>query len=139
MAYTDEQKVLFGTHVLSEEDEDQWDNACQRMEDEGTEVTQDVFITNFLEKYFPEDVGSKEEIEFSCATINKDQHHNSMDLPFKTNSLRCFTMLCEIIQTQHTHITLNFVINFTTNILPSEISSSPSYTINILNCFSGNC
>lgn len=31
------------------------DNARQRMEDEGIEVTWVVFRTNFLEKYFPED------------------------------------------------------------------------------------
>lgn len=34
------------------------------MEDEGTEVTWVVFRTNFLEKYFLEEVLSKKEIEF---------------------------------------------------------------------------
>ena len=63
MACTEKQKEMFGTHKLSEEAEDWWDNACQRMQDKGTEITQHVFITNFLDKYFPENVRSKKEIE----------------------------------------------------------------------------
>lgn len=38
MACTKDQKVLFGTHMLSEEARDRWDNVRQGMEDEGTEV-----------------------------------------------------------------------------------------------------
>lgn len=56
--------MLFGTHILSKEAEDWWNNVHQRMEDEFTEVTWVVFITNFLEKYIPHDVRNKKEIEF---------------------------------------------------------------------------
>lgn len=62
MAYTEEQKVLFGTHMLFEEVEDWWDNACQRLEVTSTEVTLLVFRAQFLEKYSSEDVRSKKEI-----------------------------------------------------------------------------
>lgn len=64
MALTEEQKVLFGTYKLSEEAEDQWDNVCQMMEDEFTEIIRNVFKTNYLEKYFLEDMCNKKEIEF---------------------------------------------------------------------------
>ncbi|XP_050878174.1 uncharacterized protein LOC127081990 [Lathyrus oleraceus] len=64
MAYTEEHKVLFGTHMLSEEAEDWWDNTRQILEVVGAEITWTVFRVQFLEKYFPEDVGSKKEIEF---------------------------------------------------------------------------
>lgn len=64
MAFTDAQKVLFGTHMLSEEVEYQWDNACQRMKVESIEVTWTMFGTKFLEKYLPGDVHSKKEIKF---------------------------------------------------------------------------
>ncbi|XP_058757872.1 uncharacterized protein LOC131631111 [Vicia villosa] len=50
MACTDEQKMLFDTHMLSEEAEDWWDNVYHIMDDE--------------EKYFPEDVHGKKDIEF---------------------------------------------------------------------------
>lgn len=39
IAYIEDQKVLFGTHMLSEEVKDWWDNVRQRMKDEGNEVT----------------------------------------------------------------------------------------------------
>lgn len=55
---------VVGTHMLSDEAEDWWGNMCQRTEDEGIEVTWVVFITNFLDNYFPEGVRSKKEIEF---------------------------------------------------------------------------
>lgn len=43
MPCAEEQKVLFGTHMLSEEAENWRDNACQRLEATGTEVTWVVF------------------------------------------------------------------------------------------------
>ncbi|XP_050920485.1 uncharacterized protein LOC127138128 [Lathyrus oleraceus] len=64
MACIEEHKALFGTHMLSEESEDWWDNTHQRLEVNGTEVAWVVFRERFLEKYFPEDVRSKKEIEF---------------------------------------------------------------------------
>ncbi|XP_050918830.1 uncharacterized protein LOC127136295 [Lathyrus oleraceus] len=64
MACIEHQKVLFGTHMLSEEANDLWDIACQRMKDEDIEVTWTVFRAEFLKKYFPEDVRSKKVIQF---------------------------------------------------------------------------
>ena len=64
MACADAQKVQFGTHMLSEEAEDWWDNTRQRLEDVGTEITWTVFRNEFLEKYFLEDARGKREIEF---------------------------------------------------------------------------
>ncbi|XP_050909527.1 uncharacterized protein LOC127123344 [Lathyrus oleraceus] len=52
------------THILSEEADERWDNARQRLHDVGSKITWDVFRVKFLEKYFPEDVRSKKEIEF---------------------------------------------------------------------------
>lgn len=49
--------------MFSEEAKDWWDNTRQRLECDGTEVTWTVFRARFLEKYFPEDVHSKKEIE----------------------------------------------------------------------------
>lgn len=64
MACIVKQKVLFGTHMMYEEAEDWWDNACQRLEVNRIEVALVVFRVQFLEKYFLEDVHSKKEIEF---------------------------------------------------------------------------
>ena len=41
-----------------------WDNAHQRLEDAGNEITWENFKKEFLEKYFPTNVQSKKEIEF---------------------------------------------------------------------------
>lgn len=64
MTRTEEQKVLFGTHMLSEEVEDWWDNTRQRLEITGTEITWTVFRVQVLKKYFPENMHSKKKIEF---------------------------------------------------------------------------
>lgn len=58
------QKVQFGTHMLTEEDDDWWGNTRQRLEVAGNEITWVVFKGEFLERYFPEDVCGKKEIEF---------------------------------------------------------------------------
>lgn len=52
IACSEAHKVEFGTHMLSEEAEDWWDNTHQRMDVAGTEVIWIVFKTAFLEKYF---------------------------------------------------------------------------------------
>lgn len=39
MAFLEEQKVHFGTHMLEEEAEDRWNNARQRLESVGIEIT----------------------------------------------------------------------------------------------------
>ena len=64
MACTEDQKVQFSTHMLSKEAEDWWENARQRVEFVCTQITWVVFRVHFLEKYFLEDVQSKNEIEF---------------------------------------------------------------------------
>lgn len=64
MNCTDAQKVQYGTHMFSEEAEDWWDNNCQRLEIDGTEITWVVLRAKFLERYFLEDVRGKKEIEF---------------------------------------------------------------------------
>jgi len=57
-------KVAFGTYTLVEEAEYWWENTRQCLEVEGQVVTWDVFKRVFLEKYFPEDVRNKKEMEF---------------------------------------------------------------------------
>ncbi|XP_058772200.1 uncharacterized protein LOC131646046 [Vicia villosa] len=64
MNCTDAQKVQFGTHKLEKEAEDWWNNTAQRFCDDGTVVTWEIFHEAFLEKYFPEDVRGKKEVEF---------------------------------------------------------------------------
>lgn len=64
MACTKAQKVQFSTHMLSEEAKDWWDNALQRLQVVGAEITWVVFITEFLENYFLTDIQSKKEIQF---------------------------------------------------------------------------
>lgn len=54
MACTERHKVLFGTHMFSEKAEKWWDNARQRLEVVGFEITWVVFRVQFLKNYFPE-------------------------------------------------------------------------------------
>ncbi|XP_058760911.1 uncharacterized protein LOC131634282 [Vicia villosa] len=61
MNCTDAQKVQFGTHMLEKEAEDWWNNTLQRFEEDGIEVTWDLFRDVFLENYFPEDCRGKKE------------------------------------------------------------------------------
>ena len=56
--------MVLGAHMLEEEAEDWWGNTSQRFVEDGTVVTWLVFKDAFLEKYFPEDVLGKKEIEF---------------------------------------------------------------------------
>ena len=61
----DNQKVRFGTHMLSEEADDWWVATRTELESAGNaEITWAVFRERFLRKYFPEDVRGKKEIEF---------------------------------------------------------------------------
>lgn len=74
LACTDEQKVLIGTHMLSEEAEYLWEDTCQRLEDADTTFTWDNFMIEFLDKYFPTYDCIKKEIEFlqlkqHCMTV----------------------------------------------------------------------
>ncbi|XP_050919628.1 uncharacterized protein LOC127137188 [Lathyrus oleraceus] len=63
MAFSDARKVMFA-HMFVKEAEYWWDDACQRLEVVGTEITWNNFKTEFLEKYFPADVRRNKEIEF---------------------------------------------------------------------------
>ena len=64
MACSEGKKVVFGKYTLVEEAEYWWEDTRQCLEPEGQEVTLDVFKRVFLEKYFPEDVRNKKEMEF---------------------------------------------------------------------------
>ncbi|XP_006596744.1 uncharacterized protein LOC114383924 [Glycine soja] len=64
MACPEGQKVAFGAYTLVEEAEYCWENTRPCLEVEGQDVTWDVFKRVFLEKYFPEDVRNKKEMEF---------------------------------------------------------------------------
>ncbi|XP_058745896.1 uncharacterized protein LOC131618748 [Vicia villosa] len=69
MNCNDAQKVQFGTHMLEKEAEDWWNNTLQRFEEDGIEVTWDLFRDVFLENYFPEDCrGKKEAIGYQQIT-----------------------------------------------------------------------
>ncbi|RHN74107.1 putative transcription factor interactor and regulator CCHC(Zn) family [Medicago truncatula] len=58
------QKVRFGTHMLAEEADDWWVSLLPVLEHDGAVVTWAVFRREFLNRYFPEDVRGKKEIEF---------------------------------------------------------------------------
>ena len=60
----DVEMVRFGTHMLAEEADDWWVSARPILEDGGVVVTSAVFRREFLNRYFPEDVRGKKEIEF---------------------------------------------------------------------------
>lgn len=64
MAYNDVHKVLFGSHMLSEEAKVCWENTHQRLEAAGIAITWNNFKSEFLDKYFPTDVRNRKEIEF---------------------------------------------------------------------------
>ena len=64
MQCTEVQKVRFGTHMLAEEVDDWWISLLPVLEQYGVEVTWAIFRREFLDRYFPEDVRGKKEIEF---------------------------------------------------------------------------
>lgn len=64
MQCSEEQKVRFGTHMLAEEADDWWTSLLPELEQDGTVVTWAIFKEEFLNRYFPEDVRGKKEIEF---------------------------------------------------------------------------
>jgi hypothetical protein len=63
MVTGEDQKVRLATHMLAEEAEYWWTNAKGRLEDGGA-VTSARFKTEFLRKYFLEDLRTKKEVEF---------------------------------------------------------------------------
>jgi hypothetical protein len=56
--------VRFGTHMLAEEADDWWVSDQPILENGGEVVTWVVFRWEFLNRYFPEDVLGKKEIDF---------------------------------------------------------------------------
>jgi len=56
--------VLFATHMLADEAEYWWENTHPRLEGAGGVVVQwETFRQTFMEKYFPEDVKNRKEME----------------------------------------------------------------------------
>lgn len=74
MLTSDDQKVRMATHMLAEEAEYWWTNAKGRLEAGGEAVTSARFKTEFLRKYFPEDLRTKKEVEF----LNLKQENRSV-------------------------------------------------------------
>ena len=64
MVTSDDQKVRLATHMLAEEAEFWWTNVKGRLETGGEVVTWGRFKTEFLRKYFPEDLRTRKEVEF---------------------------------------------------------------------------
>lgn len=64
MQCTDDQKVRFGTHMLAEEADDWWVSLQPTLEQDDAVITWVVFKREFLNRYFPEDVRGRKEIEF---------------------------------------------------------------------------
>jgi len=64
MVTNDDQKVRLVVHMLAEEAEFWWMNACWRLEAGGIVVSLAMFKEEFLKKYFSADVRIKKEIEF---------------------------------------------------------------------------
>ena len=56
--------MRFGTHMLAEEADDWWVSLLPILEQGGAEVSWTIFKREFLDRYFPEDVRGKKEIEF---------------------------------------------------------------------------
>jgi hypothetical protein len=56
--------VRFGTHVLAEEADDWWVSIQPTLEQDDAVVNCAVFRREFLNRYFPEDVRGRKEIEF---------------------------------------------------------------------------
>ena len=64
MTCPEEQQISFGTYTLVEEAEYWWENTRQCWEAEGQAVTWETIKRIFLEKYFPQNVRNKKEMEF---------------------------------------------------------------------------
>ncbi|XP_058763062.1 uncharacterized protein LOC131636474 [Vicia villosa] len=50
--------------MLEKEAQDRWGNTAHRFDEEGIQITWDLFCDAFLENYFPEDCRGKKEVEF---------------------------------------------------------------------------
>jgi hypothetical protein len=74
MVTSEDQKVRLATHMLAEEAEYWWTNAKGRLKADGGVVTWARFKTEFLRKYFLEDLRTKKEVEF----LNLKQENRSV-------------------------------------------------------------
>ncbi|KAK7260618.1 hypothetical protein RIF29_26821 [Crotalaria pallida] len=61
---SDAQKVAYATYMLEDEAESWWNHTMQFLQYEGRDVSWGVFMEKFLQKYFPEDLRRKKEVEF---------------------------------------------------------------------------
>ncbi|XP_020523622.1 uncharacterized protein LOC110007368 [Amborella trichopoda] len=61
---TEEQKVRLGTFMLEGDVEHWWGSVKQSWERSGTKVNWDTFLEAFNEKYFPDSVKERKEVEF---------------------------------------------------------------------------
>ena len=73
--------MRFGTHMLAEEADDWWIGLLPILEQDGAEVTWAVFKREFLDRYIPEDVRGKKEIEFVVLYENL-YVHSTLREPF---------------------------------------------------------
>ena len=64
MGYTDSQKVIFATYMLDREAELWWRGAKSLLASSGIEITWEVFLTPFFDKYFFDSVQNEKEVEF---------------------------------------------------------------------------
>jgi len=64
MVTNDDQKLRLATHMHAEEAEYWWNGTTKRIEASGDVVTWVRFKSEFLKKYFPEDLRNKKEAEF---------------------------------------------------------------------------
>ena len=64
MGYVDSQKAIFATYMLKGEAEHWQRGAKSLLESSGTEITWEVFLTTFFDKYFLDNVKNEKEAKF---------------------------------------------------------------------------
>ena len=69
MGYINSQKVVFATYMLEGEAKLWWRGAESLLEFSGSEITWEVFLTIFFDKYFPNSVKKAEFIQLKQGSI----------------------------------------------------------------------
>ena len=64
MGCADSQKMVFTAYMLEGEAEHWWRSTKILLESSGIEITWEVFLTIFFNKYFPDSVKNEKEAEF---------------------------------------------------------------------------
>ena len=64
MGCADSQKVVLATYILEGEAEHWWRAIKSLLESNGIEITWELFLTTFFDKYFPNSVMNEKEAEF---------------------------------------------------------------------------